>query len=175
MTPKQAALDQLERESRIERLIELDEAQKSDIKLYLKTYIESVSYKTGLDSTAPYVDIKIRFANLLTIPIEIVGCRLYTERLDSSQLNCLGKSCQFIPQEIQISDNDKDMKSVSINGVDLRIFVPSIVAQYIKECSKDKTSIQYTIRIEWKLQGEYLNDYLFKDYLQYQEVPNAAV
>src|SRR3990167_5979560 len=70
LTPRQARLNVMERETQIQRLQSLDIEQRGNITAYLKTSIESVVYQKGISSTAPYVDICVRFYNLLKIPLQ---------------------------------------------------------------------------------------------------------
>jgi len=164
---KQAELDQKIKK----RLLEIEQSQRQNPDANMVNIVDSVGYKKGITSTAHFVLMHTLFINFLFFPLEILSCKIYLAYPDETQINCLGSNNQIEPKEIEISDNDKKLKAVKINKVDLRIYIPDVVIQRIKD-SANQSTVQYSIHIKWRLKSEYFDEHVFNDYLSFQGVPD---
>jgi hypothetical protein len=166
---REAELIQKEQEERMQNLLSLYDRQRSNVKLFLKTYVESISYKDLISASC--IIIKVSFVNLQVLPCKVIGCKLYVERTDLCEINCHTKPYRINSQDVEIYGDSIEVEATSIRGIDLRISIPTEVVRPIKECADNSKHVQYSIRLKWKLviNGIELSH---KDYLSYKEIPN---
>jgi len=171
---REVELNQKERDYRVNRLLELDKLQFSNVDSYFKTSVDSVNYGE-IATTAPNIMMEVSFFNLLVVPIRITQCKLHIERIDSCEVNCKGKACRLKPHDITIDDHDKEIEATKFRPIRLRIDIPDCssdsVAEAIKGCFISSGKIRYTLRIHWELQLNNKEPHEFRDYLDYEETP----
>lgn len=134
--------------------------------------VDSIGYKKGSVSPPYFVVIHVKFINFLFFPLEILGCKIYLPNNDNTQINCMGKNSHIEPKELEIRDNDKNIKPAKMNSIDLPIYISGVVMQSIKESAANNSKVQYCIHIKWRLKSEYFDEYVFNDYISFKGVPD---
>lgn len=167
---KEAEISLLEREGKINRLLQLDQDQDRNPEGYIKTDLESVSHK-GLTTTAPHVLLRIKFYNLLVRKCKILGWKLRIERSDDCHINCKGKPCQLRPQGASVNI---DIKPCTLRKFDIRLDMQESVFACIKEVAENRELVYYQMNIDWQIEIEGFGEISFTDYLSHSCIPNLA-
>lgn len=159
---KQTTIDQMEKDKRIKRLLNLDELHRKVIQRCFKTRLLSVKYD-GLKGTAPHIIMQVEFFNLSVFDCKVVEWELHTDP-GTGEITATDAHTHYQLRPHKRT-TDHHIEACSFSTIPLRVDIEIELSKMIYEIRSKGQRLQYHFGIDWKLALEDVGDQVYQDYL----------